>query len=317
MNIDEIKKELEKDLTLAKNIEDLNNLKNKYLSKNGIITVLYSNMKKIPKEEKKTFNLKINHLKDYFNSNYEEMKEKFEKELLADKLEHEIIDISLPSKKIKRGSKHPITRVVEQLEDSLLSLGYTVFDLDELNLNKEDEKIKSLVEDNISINKKSLQVIYPLETYKYNEEKNKFSQNMQLEGLVIGKNISLADLKGTLELTLKKVLGIKTKIRFRFNYSSLGQIALDVDVNCFNCATKGCSLCNNGFIKVADAFMLYPSFLENFNLDNKIYQGFRFNFLIDNLAIFKYEIKEDLRLYENDVRFLKQFDRKDDENEVK
>ena len=139
-----------------------------------------------------------------------------------------------------------------------------------------------------------------------------------LEGLVIGEDISLADLKGTLELFAKKLLGEKTNVRFRPSYFPFTEPSCEVDVTCFKCGGKGCSLCKQtGWIEVLGAGVVHPNVLRMSGYDPDKYTGFAFGPGIDRFAMFKYGITDIRQIYTNDIRFLEQFDRKDEENEIK
>ena len=158
-------------------------------------------------------------------------------------------------------------------------------------------------------------------TYRRDDDATHSHQFNQVEGLVIDKkelNVSLADLKGTLEVFVKKMIGANSKLRFRPSYFPFTEPSYEVDVTCFKCGGKGCSLCKQtGWIEVLGSGMVHPNVLKMNGYDPEKYTGFAFGTGLDRLAMFKYGITDIRTLYTNDVRFLKQFDRKDDENEIK
>ena len=347
MNVEELKKQLLIDIEKASNLKELNDLKVFYLGKKGKITELNSKIRDIPNEEKKEFGMKVNEVRILFNDNYQKKKELFEEEILNKKLEEETIDISLPSKRVKRGSKHPMTRITEQFEDLFVSMGYTVYEgpeiesdencFQKLNLPKghpardaqdtfylKDEYENFLLRSQTStaqvramqenVEKGPLRIVCPGKVYRRDEDANHSHQFMQIEGLVIDEGVSMADLKGTLELFCKKLLGEKTKVRFRPSFFPFTEPSVEVDVSCFKCGGKGCPLCKQtGWIEVLGAGMVHPNVLEMSGYDSKKYQGFAFGTGLDRFAMFKYGIPDIRTIYGNDIRFIEQFDRKDEE----
>ncbi len=343
----EIKELMKNDLIDSVDMNKLNDLKVKYLGKKGLITLLNSEIKNIPNEEKKEFGMMVNELRNDFNNYYENKKQELESALLNEKLSKEAIDITLPSKKIKRGSLNPMTRITEEFEDLFVSMGYTVFEgpelesdencFQKLNLPKghpardaqdtfylKDEVENYLLRSQTStaqvrameenIDKGPIRIVCPGKVYRRDEDATHSHQFMQIEGLVIDKNISMADLKGTLEVMMKHVLGEKTEVRFRPSYFPFTEPSVEVDVTCFKCGGKGCNLCKDtGWIEVLGAGMVHPDVLTMSGYDPNVYQGFAFGTGLDRMAMFKYGIPDIRTIYGNDLRFINQFDRKDDE----
>ena len=306
---------------------------------------ILNQIKEIPNEQKKEYGMKVNELRTYFNNLYEEKNNQLQEEILNQKLESEKIDISLPSKKVKRGSLHPMTRIQNEFEDIFVSMGYTVYDgpelesdencFQKLNVPKghpardaqdtfylKDEYEKFLIRTQTSTaqvrvmeentEKGPIRVVCPGKVYRRDEDATHSHQFMQIEGLVIDENVSMADLKGTLELFCKKILGEKTKVRFRPSYFPFTEPSVEVDVTCFKCGGTGCPLCKKtGWIEVLGAGMVHPNVLEMSGYDSKKYQGFAFGTGMDRFAMFKYGIPDIRTIYGNDIRFLNQFDRKD------
>ena len=345
MNTQEILNQIKESIDSIKNIQELNNIKVEYLGKTGIITNLQSKIKEIPNEQKKEYGMKVNEVRTYFNNLYEEKNNQLQEEILNQKLESEKIDISLPSKKVKRGSLHPMTRIQNEFEDIFVSMGYTVYNgpelesdencFQKLNVPKghpardaqdtfylKDEYEKFLIRTQTSTaqvrvmeentEKGPIRVVCPGKVYRRDEDATHSHQFMQIEGLVIDENVSMADLKGTLELFCKKILGEKTKVRFRPSYFPFTEPSVEVDVTCFKCGGTGCPLCKKtGWIEVLGAGMVHPNVLEMSGYDSKKYQGFAFGTGMDRFAMFKYGIPDIRTIYGNDIRFLNQFDRKD------
>lgn len=342
-----IKSEFEKDVLNVSDIKSLNELKVSYLGKKGRVTELSGMMKEVPNEMKKEFGMKLNEVRTFVTRALDEKGKELEKQLLDERLKRETIDVTMPSKKVKRGSKHPLTRIEERFEDLFSSMGYTIYDgpeiesdencFQKLNLPKghaardaqdtfylKDEYENYLLRSQTSTaqvrameenqEKGPLRIVCPGKVYRRDEDATHSHQFMQIEGLVIDEDVSMADLKGTLELFCKKILGEKTKVRFRPSYFPFTEPSVEVDVSCFKCGGKGCSLCKStGWIEVLGAGMVHPNVLEMSGYDSKKYQGFAFGTGMDRFAMFKYGITDIRTIYGNDIRFLEQFDRKDDE----
>ena len=347
MKIEEVKKLLEEDMNNVTSLNELNELKNKYLSKTGLITVLNSEIKNVPNEEKKEYGMKVNEVRNLFNEFYETKKCEYEAALLNEKLSKEAIDITLPSKRVKRGSKHPMTRITEQFEDLFVSMGYTVYEgpeiesdencFQKLNLPKghpardaqdtfylKDEYENFLLRSQTSTaqvramednkEKGPIRIVCPGKVYRRDEDATHSHQFMQIEGLVIDEGVSMADLKGTLETFCKKILGEKTNVRFRPSFFPFTEPSVEVDVTCFKCGGKGCPLCKQtGWIEVLGAGMVHPNVLEMSGYDSTKYQGFAFGTGMDRFVMFKYGIPDIRTIYGNDIRFIEEFDRKDEE----
>ena len=344
--VEEIKLLFESSIKEVNDMKTLNDGRVEYLGKQGKVTELSKMMKDVPNEQKKEFGMKVNEVRTLVTSKIEEKKNELETKALNEKLESEKIDITVPSKKIKRGSKHPMTRIEEKFEDLFLSMGYTIYDgpeiesdencFQKLNLPKghaardaqdtfylKDEFENYLLRSQTStaqvrameenVEKGPIRIVCPGKVYRRDEDATHSHQFMQIEGLVIDEDVSMADLKGTLELFCKTILGDKTKVRFRPSYFPFTEPSVEVDVTCFKCGGKGCALCKQtGWIVVLGACMVHPNVLEMSGYDSTKYQGFAFGTGMDRFAMFKYGITDIRTIYGNDIRFLTQFDRKDD-----
>lgn len=347
MDMKKIKADIDDAIKEVKNLQELNELKVAYLGKKGIITDLNSKIKELPNEEKKEYGMKVNEVRNYFQGSYDAVKKRLDDEELYRRLEKDKIDITLPGRRIRRGSLHPMTRISEEFEDLFVSMGYTVYDgpeiesdencFQKLNLPKghpardaqdtfylKDEYERFLLRSQTStaqvramgesLDKGPLRIVCPGKVYRRDEDSTHSHQFMQIEGLVIDENISMADLKGTLELFCKKILGEKTSVRFRPSYFPFTEPSVEVDVTCFQCGGKGCPLCKKtGWIEVLGAGMVHPNVLEMSGYDSKKYQGFAFGTGMDRFAMFKYNIPDIRTIYGNDIRFIEQFDRKGEE----
>ena len=340
--IEEIKKLIDEKIKEVNTLDKLNELKQEFQGKKGHITIVQAMIKDISNEKKKEFGMKLNELRTLFNTKYEEVKNRLEEEEINKKLEEEAIDITLPSEKINSGSIHPFNRIIEEVEDLFVSMGYDVVDGPEIEtdeycfkrLNVPDGHPARDAQDTFYINseyllrtqtsaaqahvmdenenKTPIRVICPGKVYRRDDDATHSHQFGQVEGLVIDENISLADLKGTLEIFAKKLLGESTKVRFRPSYFPFTEPSVEVDLSCFKCGGKGCALCKGtGFIEVLGAGMVHPDVLKMGGYDPEKYTGFAFGTGLDRLAMFKYNIPDIRHLYTNDIRMLKEFDRRD------
>lgn len=343
-----IKEELNSDIENIESLKEAQELKVKYLGKKGLVTELSSKMKELLPEERKNFGQVINEARTYVTALIETKEKELKQKELDAKLLTETIDISLPSKKINRGTRHPFNRIVEDVEDFFVSMGYDVVDGPEIETDENcfqrlnvplghparDSQDTFYIDDEYLLRtqtssvqartmqnneeKKPIRMICPGKVYRRDDDATHSHQFGQVEGLVIDKNISLADLKGTLELFAKKMLGENTKVRFRPSFFPFTEPSVEVDVSCFKCGGKGCSLCKQtGWIEVLGAGMVHPNVLRMGGYDPEEWTGFAFGTGLDRFTMFRYAIPDIRYLYTNDVRFLKQFDRKDEENEIK
>ena len=340
--IEQIKVNALKEIEQAKDLKELNEVNVKYLGKKGELTAVLRGMGALSAEERPVIGSLVNVVRDEIQSELDNKEEKFKAEEMEAKLAKEKIDITLPANKIKRGSKHPLNRIIEEVEDIFVGMGYDVVDgpeletdeycFERLNLPKghpardmQDSFYitpeyllrtqTSAVQARVMMANKEktpIRVICPGKVYRRDDDATHSHQFAQVEGLVIDENISLADLKGTLEVFMKKMLGEKTELRFRPSYFPFTEPSYEVDVSCFKCGGKGCNLCKQtGWIELLGSGMVHPNVLKMNGYDPEKYTGFAFGTGLDRLAMFKYGITDIRLLYQNDVRFLNQFDRMD------
>ena len=346
-NIDKLIKELKTSINNANTSEILNKIRVEYMGKKGKITELSNNMKNIPKELKKEAGMLLTELRNSFIENYDQKLKEIQEIELNKKLEKDKIDITLPSTKIKRGSKHPMSLTIEKVEDLFVSMGYDVvsgpeletdeYCFERLNLPKghpardmqdsfyitEETLLRtqtSSVQARYMMSmeeKKPIRIIVPGKTYRREDDATHSPQFSQIEGLVIDKkenNISLADLKGTLEIFAREMLGDNLELRFRPSYFPFTEPSYEVDVTCFKCGGKGCNLCKQtGWIEVFAAGIVHPNVLKMNGYDPEIWGGFAFGPGWDRITMFRYGIPDIRLMYQNDIRFLEQFDRKDND----
>ena len=346
--IENLKNQALEEIAKSESSKELNDLRVKYLGKKGELTSILRGMGELSPEERPKMGALVNSAKQEVENEIQEKEKELAKKELQERLEKEEIDITLPSQKIRRGSKHPLNRVIEEVEDLFVSMGYDVvsgpeletdeYCFERLNLPKghpardmQDSfyitpeyllrtQTSAVQARTMMANKEKtpIRVIVPGKTFRREDDATHSHQFNQVEGLVVDKNISLADLKRTLEVFMKKMLGQNTELRLRPRYFPFTEPSYEVDVTCFKCGGKGCNLCKQtGWIELLGSGIVHPNVLKMNGYDPEEYSGFAFGVGLDRLAMFKYGITDIRLLYQNDVRFLKQFDRKDEENEIK
>ena len=332
-----IKEQSIKSIKEAKSLKELGDLKVKYLGKKGELTTLLRGMGKLAPEERPIIGGLVNEVRDELNEKFEQKEKELKHEELQKRLETENIDVTEPSKKINLGSLHPITQIIEEIEEIFLGMGYEIADgpevekatynFDKLNtppdhpardiqdtfyitddivLRSQTSPVQARVMEN---QKPPIKIICPGAVYRSDSVDATHSPVFhQVEGLVIDKKISMTDLKGTLETFAKKCLGENTKIRFRPHHFPFTEPSAEADVSCFVCGGKGCKVCKGeGWIELVGCGMVHPNVLENCGIDPEKYTGFAFGFGVERIAMAKFGIDDMRLLFENDVRFLKQF----------
>ena len=342
--VNTIKKEYEEKKSSITSIKTLNDVRVEYLGKQGKITELSKMMKDVPNDQKKEFGMLVNEVRNFVTESLDEIKEKLEKEALNKKLESEKIDITLPGTKVPSGSANILERIIEEVEDLLMSMGYDVVDGPEieedhynfelLNIPKnhpardaqdtfyvEDDKLllrsqTSPVQARVMLankGEKPIRMICPGKTYRRDDDDATHShQFMQIEGLLIDEKVSLSDLKGIFDLLAKKLFGENCVTRFRPSYYQFTEPSVETDISCFACNGKGCSLCKNtGWITVAGAGIVHPNVLKNCGYDPNKWTGFAFGFGAERLAMLKYNINDIRTFYTADLREVQVFDRKE------
>lgn len=342
----EIRKNAKEKIEEIKDLQTLNDIRVKYLGKKGELTEILRGMGALSAEERPKIGSLVNEVRNEIEETIKKAETKLQERALQEKLEKEKIDITLPSTKIKRGSKHPLNRVIEEIEDLFVSMGYDVISGPELETDEfcferlnlpyghpaRDMQDSFYITDTLLLRtqtsavqarvmlaneeKTPIRMICTGKTYRREDDATHSHQFNQVEGLVIDKkerNVSLADLKGTLEVLVKKVLGENLELRFRPSYFPFTEPSYEVDVTCFKCGGKGCPLCKKtGWIEVLGAGIVHPNVLKMNGYDPEKYSGFAFGTGLDRIAMFKYAIPDMRLLYSNDIRFLSQFDRKDE-----
>ena len=335
--IEKIKIESTEELKKIQDLKELENFKVKYLGKKGSLTTILREMKELSNEERPVIGSLVNQVRDLLGNLIEEKEKELRRKELERRLETENIDVTEPSKRVKLGSIHPITQIINEVEGIFLGMGYeiadgpevekTIYNFDKLNtpadhpardvqdtfyitddivLRSQTSPVQARVMEN---KKPPIKVICPGAVYRSDSIDSTHSPVFhQIEGLVVDKNIAMTDLKGTLEIFAKKCLGENTKIRFRPHHFPFTEPSAEADVSCFVCGGKGCRVCKGeGWIELLGCGMVHPNVLRNCNIDPEIYSGFAFGFGVERIAMAKFGIDDMRLLFENDVRFLKQF----------
>lgn len=335
--IEKIKVESTEELKKIQDLKELETFKVKYLGKKGSLTTILRGMKDLSAEERPVIGSLVNQVRDLLENLISEKEKELQRKELERRLQIENIDVTEPGKRVKLGSIHPITQIINEVEDIFLGMGYeiadgpevekTIYNFDKLNtpadhpardvqdtfyitenivLRSQTSPVQARVMEN---QKPPIKIICPGAVYRSDAVDSTHSPVFhQCEGLVVDKNISMADLKGTLEIFAKKCLGENTKIRFRPHHFPFTEPSAEADVSCFVCGGKGCRVCKGeGWIELLGCGMVHPNVLRNCNIDPDVYSGFAFGFGIERIAMAKFGIDDMRLLYENDARFLKQF----------
>lgn len=337
--IKEIKEEALKNIDESKDIEQLNKFQLLYLSKKSELMSFMSKMKEYTGEEKAAFGQSINNAKQEIASLIETKRKQIEEIRLKKKLESEVIDTTLPGVNYEKGTKHLYQRIIDEVSDIFIGMGYQIaegveveedhFNFELLNVPKDhpardmqdsfyiDEthlmrSQTSPVQAHVMLEAKGkgpIKIISPGKVYRRDDDDASHSHQFgQIEGLVIDEHVSMSDLMGTLDLFAKKMFGEKTEIRMRPSYFPFTEPSVEVDVSCFKCGGKGCSLCkHSGWIEILGAGMVHPNVLRMCGFDETKYQGFAFGMGIERVAMLAYGIDNIRNFYINDLRFSKQF----------
>jgi phenylalanyl-tRNA synthetase alpha chain len=318
-------------------LDRLNEIKVSFLGKKGELTSVLKAMKDVAPEDRPKVGQLVNEARKTIEERLDEKREMFEKAVLEEKLKSETIDVTLPGKKLAMGHSHPNTITLEEVEDIFVGMGYEVVEGPEVEydyynfeaLNIPDNHPAKDEQDTFYITKDILLRSQTSSVQVHEMEKGKLPIRMiapgrvfrsdevdathsptfhQIEGLVIDKNITFADLKGTLQEFAKRLFGEDTKVKFRPHHFQFTEPSAEMDVTCFKCGGKGCRFCKgSGWVEILGCGMVHPHVLEMSGIDPEEYTGFAFGVGLERITLFKYEIDDMRLLYENDTRFLKQF----------
>ncbi len=342
--VENLKIEFAKKLEQTTTLKEVNDLKVEYLGKKGPVQELTSYMRELSSEEKKEFGMLLNALKQELTSTLDKKIKYYEQEALNQKLASEKIDVTLPATSIPVGAPNILEKIIEEVEETFMSMGYDVVDGPEIEEDKYNFELLNIpkghpardaqdtfyIEDETILLRsqtspvqartmlaaggdKPIRMICPGKTYRRDADDATHShQFMQIEGLLVDKNISLSDLKGTFDTIAKKLFGEDCVTRFRPSYYQFTEPSVETDISCFVCKGKGCPLCKNtGWITVSGAGMVHPNVLRNCGYDPTVWSGFAFGFGAERLAMLKYGINDIRTFYQTDLRESTTFDRKD------
>ncbi len=318
-------------------LDKLNDIKVVFLGKKGELTSLLKSMKDLAPEDRPKAGQMVNEARTKIEGMLEAKKKEFEKALLEEKLENEKIDVTLPGTKLPEGHRHPSNITLEEVENIFIGMGYKVvegseiekdyYNFEALNIPADhpakDEQDTFYITQDILLRTQTssvqvhemekgelpIRMIAPGRVFRSDEMDATHSPTFhQIEGLVVDKGITFADLKGTLQEFAKRLFGEETKIKFRPHHFQFTEPSAEVDVSCFKCGGKGCRFCKgSGWVEILGCGMVHPHVLEMSGIDPEEYSGFAFGVGLERIALFKYEIDDMRLLYENDTRFLKQF----------
>ena len=319
------------------NPDALNEVRVSVLGKKGELTALLKSMKELAPEDRPAFGQLVNDTRAEIEKVMEEAKKNMDKLLLEAKLKSEVIDVTLPAKKAKIGHRHPNSIALEEVERIFIGMGYEVvegpeveyadYNFTKLNIPEDhparDEQDTFFINDSILLRSQTspvqaremekgklpIRMIAPGRVFRSDEVDATHSPSFhQIEGLVIDKNVTFADLKGTLQEFAKELFGPETKTKFRPHHFPFTEPSAEVDVSCFKCGGKGCRFCKgSGWIEILGCGTVHPNVLRMCGIDPEEYTGFAFGVGLERIALLKYEIDDMRLLYENDIRFLKQF----------
>ena len=335
--LEKIKEEALKQIAASDALEKLNDIRVSYLGKKGQLTSLLKGMKDVSPEERPKVGQMVNDARALSEGRLEEAKTALAQKAREEQLRKEVIDVTLPAKRQEEGHRHPNTIALEEVERIFIGMGYEVvegpeveydeYNFEKLNIPKghpaRDEQDTFYINDSILLRSQTspvqvrtmeqgklpIRMIAPGRVFRSDEVDATHSPSFhQIEGLVIDKGITFADLKGTLEEFAKEMFGTETKVKFRPHHFPFTEPSAEVDVSCFKCGGKGCRFCKgSGWIEILGCGMVHPHVLEMCNIDPDEYSGFAFGVGLERIALLKYEIDDMRLLYENDIRFLKQF----------
>ena len=318
-------------------LEKLNEVRVNFLGKKGELTSVLKSMKDVAPEDRPKVGQMVNETREEIERVLEEAKAKMEAKLREAVMAKETIDVTLPAKKNKVGHRHPNTIALDEVERIFVGMGYEVvegpeveydyYNFEALNIPADhpakDEQDTFYVNGDILLRtqtspvqvrqmekgKLPIRMIAPGRVFRSDEVDATHSPSFhQIEGMVVDKNFTFADLKGTLAQFAKEMFGEDTKVKFRPHHFPFTEPSAEMDMSCFKCGGKGCRFCKgSGWIEILGCGMVHPKVLKMSGIDPEVYSGFAFGIGLERITLLKYEIDDMRLLYENDVRFLKQF----------
>ena len=335
--LEKIKKEALDKIDASDALDKLNDIRIAYLGKKGELTQVLKSMKDVAPEDRPKVGQMVNDVRTIIEEKLENTRKELAKKAREEQLKREVIDVTLPAKKNSVGHSHPNTIALNEVEQIFVGMGYEVVEgpeveYDEYNFEKlnipanhpaKDEQDTFYITKDIVLRtqtspvqarvmeqgKLPIRMISPGRVFRSDEVDATHSPSFhQVEGLVIDKHITFADLKGTLAEFAREMFGENTKVKFRPHHFPFTEPSAEMDVTCFKCGGKGCRFCKgSGWIEILGCGMVHPHVPEMCGIDAEEYSGFAFGVGLERIALLKYEIDDMRLLYENDIRFLKQF----------
>ena len=333
-----LKEKALKEIEASNSSDELNNVRNTYLSKKSELSTLTSQIGQLPPEDRKAFGAAITEVRVAITAALEEKMALLKNKELDEKLAKETIDISLPGVSHNVGGRNPWHIIIDEISEIFLGMGFEIADGPEVESDHYNFELLNIpkdhpardMQDTFYINEnvlmrthtspvqahameaaegKPVRIICPGKTYRRDDDDATHShQFAQIEGLVIDKDINIGHLKATLELFAKKMFGEKREIRLRSSYFPFTEPSVEVDISCANCGGKGCNMCKGtGYIEILGGGMVHPNVLKMNGYDPEVYSGFAFGIGIERVAMLRYGIDDIRKFYQNDVRFLHQF----------
>ena len=335
--LQEIKERALQEIEKSKANGSIEEIRVKYLGKKGELTTILRSMGNLSKEERPVMGKLVNDVKNIVEEKLQEVVSEIKEKQKKEKLENEVIDVTLPGVKNEIGNRHPLEVTVERIKDIFISMGFAVedgpeveldyYNFEALNIPKnhpaKSEQDTLYIDEDVVLRtqtsgvqvrvmekqKPPIKMISPGKVYRADSVDATHSPIFyQMEGLVVAEGVTFADLKGTLELFTKKMFGDKVKTKFRPHHFPFTEPSAEMDATCFVCGGKGCNVCKgSGWIEMLGCGMVHPNVLRNCGIDPEVYSGFAFGFGIDRMVMLSYGLDDIRLLYESDMRFLNQF----------
>ncbi|MCX7747603.1 MAG: phenylalanine--tRNA ligase subunit alpha [Clostridia bacterium] len=335
--LNNIKDSAQKELSNIKSIQELEDIRIKFLGKKGELTSVLRGMGALSAEERPVIGQLANEVRAFLENEIENAKMELVRRERSSALEKEVIDVTIPGKRKNLGKRHPLSMVMDEIKNIFIGMGYEIAEGPEIELDYYNFEALNIpqghpardTQDTFYINQNMLlrtqtspvqirimeksqppiKIICPGRVYRSDAVDATHSPIFhQVEGLVVDKGVTMGDLVGTLEVFAKSIFGENTKIRLRPHHFPFTEPSAEVDVSCWTCGGKGCRVCKNeGWIEILGAGMVHPKVLKICGIDPEVYSGFAFGLGVERTAMGRFNIDDLRHLYENDVRFLKQF----------
>lgn len=341
--LEQLREQGAKEIKKSTTIDNINHIRVQLLGKKGPITNVLRGMRNLSAEERPQVGKYANQVRDELQQMLADKRSELEKQLMDAKLASQSLDVTLPGTPAAQGQPHVIQQVIDQIVDLFTDMGYEVavgdeveqevYNFEKLNLPKDHpardmqdtfyvtpsvlmrtqtSPMQARMLEKHDFSQGPLKMISPGKVYRRDTDDATHSHQFnQVEGMVVGKHVTMADLKGTLEVVAQYLFGDQLKVRLRPSYFPFTEPSVEADITCFNCMGKGCAICKNtGWIEVLGAGMVHPNVLKMSGVDPDVYGGFAFGLGPDRFAMLKYGVEDIRDFYQNDVRFLTQFDQK-------